>query len=66
MTVRNMKNMIQRLMKIPATDQHLFLLQTIAGDSERDLIVMDVEDDLRDLKFYGISDGDEILIVSNW
>ncbi|OBZ91102.1 Tubulin-specific chaperone E [Choanephora cucurbitarum] len=65
MTVRNMKNMIQRLMKIPATDQHLFLLQTIAGDSERDLIVMDVEDDLRDLKFYGISDGDEILIVSN-
>ena len=65
MTVRNMKNMIQRLMKIPATNQHLFSIQPIAGESERDLIVMDVEDDLRDLKFYGISDGDEILVVSD-
>ncbi|KAI8387323.1 hypothetical protein BD560DRAFT_382107 [Blakeslea trispora] len=65
MTVRNMKNMIQRLMKIPAANQHLLLIQSITGENERDLIVMDVEDDLRDLKFYGISDGDEILIVSN-
>ncbi|RCI07047.1 hypothetical protein CU098_013582 [Rhizopus stolonifer] len=63
MTIRNVKHMIQRLLKIPASNQHLYLLQPISGESDRDLMVMDIEDDLRDLKFYGINDGDEILVL---
>ncbi|GAA5814954.1 hypothetical protein MFLAVUS_011488 [Mucor flavus] len=62
MTIRNVKNMIQRLLKIPATKQQLFLLQTIQHDNG-DLISMDMNDDLRDLKFYSINDGDEILVL---
>lgn len=65
MTIRNVRHMIQRLLKIPAARQHLFLLQSIAMENaeERDLIVMDITDDLRDLKFYAINDGDEILVI---
>lgn len=63
MTIRNVKNMIQRLLKIPFSNQQLFLLQTVTEkEDERDLMIMDITDDLRDLKFYGINDGDEILI----
>lgn len=65
MTIRNIKHLIQRLLKIPSTSQQLFLLQKVTEDKERDLIVMDISDDLRDLKFYGINDGDEILIFEN-
>lgn len=63
MTIRNVKNMIQRLLKIPATKQQLFLLQTIEEHDDRDLISMDMNDDLRDLKFYSIKDGDEIVVL---
>lgn len=65
MTIRNIKHMIQRLLKIPAARQQLFLLQSITMENtqERDLIVMDITDDLRDLKFYAINDGDEILVM---
>jgi hypothetical protein len=62
MTIRNVKHMIQRLLKIPAAKQRLFLLQSMMMD-ERDLIVMDITDDLRDLKFYAINEGDEILVM---
>jgi hypothetical protein len=64
MTIRNVKNMISRLIKIPASKQQLYLLQSIQGEKDRDLLVMDINDELRDLKFYGINDGDEILILS--
>ncbi|KAI9472262.1 MAG: hypothetical protein EXX96DRAFT_642823 [Benjaminiella poitrasii] len=63
LTVRNMKHIIQRLLKIPAAKQALFLLQPILNNNDRDLMVIDITDDLRDLKFYGINDKDEILVL---
>ncbi|KAI7900340.1 uncharacterized protein BX663DRAFT_488540 [Cokeromyces recurvatus] len=65
MTVRNTKHIIQRLLKIPATKQALYLLQPILNNKDHDLMVMEITDDLRDLKFYGINDGDEILVLEN-
>lgn len=62
MTIRNVKNMIQRLLKIPAMKQQLFLLQSVQQEG-RDLISMDINDELRDLKFYSINDGDEIIVT---
>ncbi len=62
MTIRNVKNMIQRLLKMPASKQQLILLQPIDME-DRDLIAMDINDNLRDLKFYSINDGDEIVVL---
>ncbi|KAG0748493.1 hypothetical protein G6F62_001211 [Rhizopus arrhizus] len=59
MSIRNIKHLIQKLLKIPATKQKLYLLQSI--DNGR-IMVMDISDDLRDLKYYGINQQDEILV----
>lgn len=59
MSIRNIKHLIQKLLKIPATKQKLYLLQSI--DNER-IMIMDISDDLRDLKYYGINQQDEILV----
>ncbi|CAO0790916.1 unnamed protein product [Mucor circinelloides] len=66
MTIRNVKHMIQKLLKIPAAKQQLILLQSIEeNNNERDVMIMDIMDDLRDLKFYGINSGDELLVIVN-
>lgn len=65
MTIRNVKHMIQKLLKIPAAKQQLILLQPIDNENnDRDLMIMDITDDLRDLKFYGINNGDELLVLN--
>lgn len=64
MTIRNVKHMIQKLLKIPAAKQQLVLLQFMEdNNNERDVMIMDITDDLRDLKFYGINSGDELLVI---
>lgn len=59
MTIRSIKHLIQKLLKVPASKQTLYLTQII-GDS---LMIMDISDDLRDLKYYGMKQGDEIIVV---
>lgn len=60
MLVRNLRHLLQKLFRIPASRQQLFLLQNQSDDQ---VLVMDISDDLRDLKFYGVSEGDEITIL---
>lgn len=60
MTIRSIKHLIQKLLKIPASKQTLYLTQIIEGDS---LMIMDISDDLRDLKYYGMKQEDEIIVV---
>ncbi|KAI9025100.1 hypothetical protein CLU79DRAFT_746264 [Phycomyces nitens] len=63
MLVRNARRVIQKLLQIPAERQAIFLLHTNPeGDN---IMVMDISDDMRDLKFYGISEGDEIIVIEN-
>ncbi|KAI8985852.1 hypothetical protein BDB01DRAFT_786539 [Pilobolus umbonatus] len=62
MTIRNVKHLIQRLLKIPANKQQLYLIQGIDHE-DQDVMIMDICDDLRDIKFYDIHDEDEITII---
>ncbi|ORY99979.1 hypothetical protein BCR43DRAFT_484660 [Syncephalastrum racemosum] len=58
MLVRNLRHIIRKLFNIPASQQQLYLLQ----HSETRHVLMDITDDLRDLRFYGIASGDEVII----
>ncbi|KAI8083086.1 uncharacterized protein BX664DRAFT_339788 [Halteromyces radiatus] len=59
MLVRSLRHLIQKLFGIPASRQHLFLIQ----QQQHSTIIMDMTDDLRDLKFYSITQGDQIIIL---
>lgn len=61
MTIRHLKNMIQRLFK--SSQQELILLQGL-NQPERTMMAMTLDDELRDLKFYSMSNGDEITLIS--
>lgn len=56
--VRNLRHIIRKLFNIPASRQQLYVLQR----SEARHVLMDITDDLRDLRFYGIGSGDEVII----
>ncbi|KAI8060555.1 hypothetical protein BC940DRAFT_350534 [Gongronella butleri] len=56
MTVRSLRSIIQKLFGISAAQQELYVIQQ--G------MVMDLNDELRDLKFYGIAQGDAVYILS--
>lgn len=61
MKIRNLRQVIQKLFRVPATRQRLYLIQNSAQDHE--MLVTELEDDLRDLHFYSASAGDDITIV---
>ncbi|KAL0091755.1 hypothetical protein J3Q64DRAFT_1725187 [Phycomyces blakesleeanus] len=63
MLVRNARRVIQKLLQIPAERQSIFLLHN--DYDGKGAMVMDISDDMRDLKFYGISEGDEIIVLDN-
>ena len=60
MLIRNLRNIIQKLFRIPASCQRLYLLQYAPSG---ELMIMDLDDELRDLRFYSIEQGDEIVAV---
>ncbi|CAO3616259.1 unnamed protein product [Cunninghamella echinulata] len=59
MIVRSLRHVIQKLFTIPAARQHLYILQDISGEK----ILMDITDDLRDLKFYEVKNNDHIIVL---
>ncbi|CAO3608649.1 unnamed protein product [Cunninghamella blakesleeana] len=59
MVVRSLRNIIQKLFNIPAPRQHLYILQNVSGKQ----LLMDITDDLRDLKFYEVKNDDHIIIL---
>ncbi|KAG2220549.1 hypothetical protein INT45_004155 [Circinella minor] len=62
MLIRNLRNIIQKLFRIPASRQRLYLLQYAPSG---ELMIMDLDDELRDLRFYSIEQGDEIVAVED-
>ncbi|KAI8391617.1 uncharacterized protein BYT42DRAFT_201605 [Radiomyces spectabilis] len=64
MMIRNVRNIIQKLLHIPASQQQLYLLQSSPMDGET-FISMELSDNLRDLKFYSVAEGDEITVLTN-
>ena len=61
MKIRNLRQVIQKLLRVPATHQHLYLIQNGAQDNE--MLVTELGDDLRDLHFYSAAAGDDITVV---
>ncbi|KAF7731007.1 hypothetical protein EC973_001053 [Apophysomyces ossiformis] len=61
MLIRNLRHIIQKLFRVPAHQQQLFLIQPHGSG----ILVMDLSDDLRDLKFYCVSPGDEIVVLDS-
>lgn len=60
MSIRTLQNIIQKLFQIPSSEQRLFLVQTSQQGS---FAVQELDDPLRELKYYDIQSGDEITIV---
>ncbi|CAO3577068.1 unnamed protein product [Absidia cylindrospora] len=69
MIVRSLRHVIQKLFGIPASQQHLYLLQQqLPSSQDHDqhqpsTVIMDISDDLRDLKYYSIAQGDQIVVL---
>jgi len=61
MEIRNLKNLLQKLFGVPSSQQKLYAI--INFQNEQSELVMD--DDLRQLSYYDISSGDEIIVLSN-
>jgi hypothetical protein len=60
MSIRTLQNIIQKLFQIPSSYQRLFLVQTSQQGS---VTVQEIDDVLRELKYYDLQSGDEISIV---
>ncbi|KAF9425173.1 hypothetical protein BGZ94_007774 [Podila epigama] len=61
MTVKNLKNLIQKLFKIPAMRQELSF-EIVDPDYDDKKITVELKDDMRQLSYYDIHDGVEIMI----
>ncbi|KAI9264302.1 hypothetical protein BDA99DRAFT_508948 [Phascolomyces articulosus] len=62
MLIRNLRNIVQKLFRIPASRQQLYLLQ---HSPTGELMIMDLGDELRDLRFYSVEQGDEIVAIKD-
>ena len=58
-TIRNLKNILQRLTNVPAREQQL-MFKLSEEDTQQEL---ELEDDLRDLSFYNI---DQACLLYVW
>ncbi|CAG8521457.1 5927_t:CDS:10 [Dentiscutata erythropus] len=65
MEIRNLKNLLQKLFGIPASRQQLFAVTNYQTEKGTTVLKMEMNDDLRQLSYYDISSGDEIVILSN-
>ncbi|KAI8333376.1 hypothetical protein BC941DRAFT_434548 [Chlamydoabsidia padenii] len=72
MIVRSLRHLIQKLFGVPASRQHLYLIQQPSENeqssenqqsSQPHSMIMDMADDLRDLKYYSIGQGDHIVVL---
>ncbi|KAG2467162.1 TBCE protein, partial [Polypterus senegalus] len=57
MTVQKVKGLLSRLLKVPATELNLTYTRAKIEDKE-----VDLDNDLRSLKFFSIEDGDTVLV----
>ncbi|KAF9573972.1 hypothetical protein EC968_007658 [Mortierella alpina] len=62
MTVKNLKNLAQKLVRIPAIRQEMIFL-TNDPDYEDVKVTVPLADDLRQISYYDVKDGEEIIIL---
>ncbi|GBC01469.1 hypothetical protein RclHR1_00420031 [Rhizophagus clarus] len=61
MEIRNLKNLLQKLFKVPSSQQKLYAVINFQDEQSK----LEMDDDLRQLSYYDISSGDEIIVLSN-
>ncbi|CAG8485532.1 411_t:CDS:10 [Diversispora eburnea] len=58
---KNLKNLLQKLFGIPSSQQHLIgIINSQVGNVSQ----VEIKDDLRQLSYYDVSSGDEIIILT--
>ncbi|KAF9200224.1 hypothetical protein BGZ49_009559 [Haplosporangium sp. Z 27] len=62
MTVKNLKNLAQKLLRVPSLRQEL-VFQTNDPDYEDVKVDVYLKDDLRQISYYDIKDGEEIFVL---
>ncbi|KAF9280409.1 hypothetical protein BGZ68_007251 [Mortierella alpina] len=62
MTVKNLKNLAQKLVRIPAIRQEMIFL-TNDPDYEDVKVTVPLADDMRQISYYDVKDGEEIIIL---
>ncbi|CAG8480640.1 10838_t:CDS:10 [Acaulospora morrowiae] len=66
MEIRNLKNLLQKLFGIPASRQNLYGISNRQhGSDNKEMSKVEINDDLRQLSYYDVSSGDEIIILSS-
>ncbi|KAG0346620.1 hypothetical protein BG004_001241 [Podila humilis] len=63
MTVKNLKNLIQKLVKIPSLRQELCFIVPDPDYAEKTITVK-LSDDMRQISFYEIQDGAEVIVLN--
>ncbi|RIA87419.1 hypothetical protein C1645_286960 [Glomus cerebriforme] len=61
MEIRSLKNLLQKLFQIPPSQQKLHAIIKFQNEQSK----LEMDDDLRQLSYYDISSGDEIIVLSN-
>ncbi|EXX52298.1 uncharacterized protein OCT59_005737 [Rhizophagus irregularis] len=61
MEIRNLRNLLQKLFKVPSSQQKLYVIINFQNEQSK----LELDDDLRQLSYYDISSGDEIIVLSN-
>ncbi|KAK9710400.1 hypothetical protein K7432_008436, partial [Basidiobolus ranarum] len=64
MTIRSLKNLLQKLLQIPANQQELYRRSRIDSGSEVQIVDYEMNDDLREIDYYGVEAGEEIVALS--
>ncbi|CAG8483594.1 9173_t:CDS:10 [Acaulospora colombiana] len=65
MEIRSLKNLLQKLFGIPASRQLLYGVRNFQSEDDKEKPKEEIKDDLRQLSYYDISSGDEIIILSS-
>ncbi|CAI2166690.1 14465_t:CDS:10 [Funneliformis geosporum] len=64
MEIRNLKNLIQKLFGIPSSQQKLYAVTSFQEEQGTTILKLEMDDDLRQLSYYDLLSGDEIIVLA--
>ncbi|ORX80350.1 RNI-like protein [Basidiobolus meristosporus CBS 931.73] len=64
MTIRSLKSLLQKLLQVPANQQMLYRRYLNGAEGQAQILDYPMDDDLREINYYGLESGEEILVLS--
>ncbi|CAG8452149.1 9831_t:CDS:10 [Funneliformis caledonium] len=64
MEIRNLKNLIQKLFGIPSSQQKLYAATNFQEEQGTTILKLEMDDDLKQLSYYDLLSGDEIIVLA--